>query len=449
MELKHTIEPKPMEFMDLGTDCYREICDRLDNELLCALAGTCRQLQTIAQASFAAKKISSISFSRNDLGFGDAHLQVKSAAHLFAALRHFGQFFNTSTLFCGPGNVRSASLGQDQRIQENVFDYFARHCCDKLKTMFLQNFDRCGTAMDKNPLLAKIEILSMSCCSFLRFPFGDLQNLTKITVSVCARTTMSKCLDATYPQLRQLNVMGYDIESIDQHKFDRFIERHSELTHLTVFSMLKLSPSITRLKNIKEFRWIEMNGRELNAVPLLRMLKHSKLIRLSIMFPTNFDAVVDRLRHSPNQNSLEKLRWLGVYGVRSDNWTYLAQMNKLRVFRISFSVGFAIDQTELVKGITTFVEQSSTIERINIVCGANITFYRSNYRNVDRICRQKGISLTVGCQYDLDLVTDDEKMAVVEREFDELKFKTTANVILAEAYFGRQANDEEENSDSE
>lgn len=118
-----------MEFMDLGIDCLRECLDHLDIETLCAVAATCQRLQALAQASFAARKITKIEFN----GFLEQGVvMINDERILYNVLKYFGECITSLAVY-----ISSVTHG---RIFDTKFlNHLMLHCFSTLRELHLSD----------------------------------------------------------------------------------------------------------------------------------------------------------------------------------------------------------------------------------------------------------------------------------------------------------------------
>lgn len=417
---------RPLEFMDLGTDCLRELCDRLDIELLINLAGTCRHMEAIARASFAARKITEVQYYWHINRIADDSLHIESEEIFLRALKHFGDFFTRAIIRHGYVHIDvndeeavQKNAERVRRIEENACDWLACYCSGTMTALGLDDFTNYGSAFEKNPLFTRLPYLMLQGFSDTNFPLVEFEQLTTLRVQMCSPGMVSACLGATFPTLKHLEIVN-DYVPIDQREFDDFIGRHPQLTEVEITcSPGLLTISLLRLQNLEKLVCDD-------GMSMVALAGHRKLKSLTY-HNSHMKALILILYYTPAlRNTLEELNCddIGVDVIDIDSWTRLSQMTKLRKLSLVFA---DIPHLDVVEGIKKLAEQSSSIEFIGIQCNLNSEFQRSNNEHVDQLCGEKGIMLVIRGRYTL---RDDENRDEVAREFDKLSRKNNATVVM-------------------
>lgn len=445
----HNTRKHPIELMDLDMDCLRELCDRLDIELLCALAGTCLRMQAIAQESFLAKKIKNVQFRKhisecrpNKFKVWSGTLLVNSDEFPIGTLKHFGESFTSARITCGYPQFfqddrrrRARELARycnrkichvrdmfswrtkeeqekfeiAHRIQENSCDWLARYCSETMRTLHLAYFSHFGTTMRKNPLFANLTELSLFNCSFTNFPFAEFKQLSTLVLNYCAKETFEECLEATFPHLKTIKLTK-NCQRISPNKLNRFIGRHSQLTDVTIHAKL-------RYISLSHLQRLESVSLENHGVPLMSLWRLMGVPELKVLNFRNFCIEINYLMillisSSRPRHTLEELYCCNIDFISMRTWKRLGQLRKLRALNLRY---VRTPHSELVEGIEILIDESPSIEEITIECNDMRDFTRSEYHHIDVVMCQKGISLTVEGRYKLQ---EGENEDLVAQEFD-------------------------------
>lgn len=207
-------------FLDLGTDCLLYLCDGLDMPSLCAIAGTCKELQAIARKSFELRKINSIVCEPWPKKTSNV-LVIEDTLLLNDLFRHFGHLLEEATI---PSNLESLPR-------------FVISCSGHLRKLTLHHYHyyTAGLGVDIKPMFKELAELSIYTLDDLpELPLHACKKL--VSLRLTNRHTdkvLEDCMSTKFPQLKKFDLAQ---AVLPRPLIDAFLRVNTKLTHLIVHS---------------------------------------------------------------------------------------------------------------------------------------------------------------------------------------------------------------------
>lgn len=421
-------EASHTKFMELGVDCLRCFCDRLDIKTLLALAATCQQMQAIARASFAARKLTTVAYDPQMFFIGkrmpafavsNAEKECWADTEEFFAnqLEHFGEHFTSAYVNCYRLKLTNVLV---------MFERLSQHCGGTLQKLYLGGLTLQPSLLTAvAPLMAKLTELSLFDCSSYHLPFDMCQQLQTLelesTPQFNANQLVRRCLNTKFPRLTCIKVKFCGLLQSD---FNRFIRTHPQLTHVAVPVYHTLDYSVLAQLEHLETLYIHDINESLLALVGLKRLKSLTINQLPgdvLQLWTRFLQQATVLR-----NNLEELRVLRVVSLNArDLRLYFGQLKGLRVVRMN--VHEEIKQFEFGKIVEKLINELPLVNKIDMQIIIMPSLRKSDFNRLDRICTKRGIALDMYCAYPLPSLANGD---VILRNFDRRR-----RMVYRDSYF--------------
>lgn len=427
---KFATEKRQLEFMDLGVDCLHDICDLLGIEALVVLAETCQQMQAIARASFAARKVTKIAFGTQNSD--DLREYPAKDVHTFMSiLAHFGDY------------IQTVKICFDRLADHTeIFIRVVRHCAGTLHVLHLDGARlQCDLRIESDELFANLIDLSISRGDFLlaQLPFADCQQLTTLKLDFVSDAIINRCLAATFPRLRCFELADVDV---CQAAYDDFICRHLELRQVrTAVPDCKVLAHLESLERLTIKR-IESLTRLTN-----KLISRTKM-RLKSLTIEHCDMLYELDNFLVNSMACSKLRELHLTyenGDSSDTMAVYAFLHRpsfrhltsLRELHLCVYDQSIKRLRMLGKGIAYMITELPSIQKIDVACELDHRFGRPIFLQIDRFCDNHGIALSIHGEYRFSA---DEKVDRVLQKFDNYirMGLNDEHRIYVYAHFGRR-----------
>lgn len=223
-------------FMELG-DCLRPICDRLDIDSLCAMAGTCRRMYQTAHDCFVAKKFTTIKntvdrqvgrLRHRNIVIELGSLYTNDLELMGRVLERFGDVFTEARInFVYEPKLKAAA----------TFERLTRHCGGTLRILHLTDFTELDTvqSVNRGPLFTNLTQLMLKQCDFVHYhlPFATCKHLIRLELIACGYGVVEHCLRTTFAHLESIRLELFEARQAD---FDGFLQRNKQLTEVSINS---------------------------------------------------------------------------------------------------------------------------------------------------------------------------------------------------------------------
>lgn len=209
------MEPaRKLELADLCVDVLLLIFDRFDIEMLCAVAGTCQRLQTIARKSFDSRKITKVYYGPRFKVANNHEIIIEDPDLFCDVMFHFGHCFT------------AAEIGFNSPKNALIYEALGTYGAESVTSLHLRGwgyFDR--PVNSANALFANLEYLKLTCCrltKYGRLPLHECTSLLSLDILECNTFDMSMYLRHTFPVLEKfaINHLPHTTASED------FLHRH-------------------------------------------------------------------------------------------------------------------------------------------------------------------------------------------------------------------------------
>lgn len=406
-----------MELLDIGHDCLREICDRMDLLTLSAVAGTNCQLQQIACQSFVSRKISRFVYYQYDVDRVKRHeFRTYDSCKFVNVLCAFGHLI---------ANIRVCFKRWHRAENTDIFNHIVQRCSGTLRSLTCQDTYEgfySHQMLDATELLANLTKLEMKGCNDIqdRLPLTVCRRLTTLAIHQTDSNDCRAYLKNTFPRLRSLHVHARS-KCIDQVEFDDMVRRHPELSEVTVdvaseinYTVLAELPKLSKLTiTLIDVRILAVAG--LGTLKSIRIEETRSGNRILIQF-------IDRLamRDKLQQLHLPRLRFDDPPAV----WRCLCQLVGLRILSLRYDT---IVDRDLANGIAICLQHLPQLRIIYARRNRFDQFKMNAFKSLDAVCQQMSIHLTIAVWSDCIRLCDLSSFS-----------RSAENPMLRNIHFGKR-----------
>lgn len=331
------------------------------------VSATCRRLQILVQQSLRQRKIRSLYIQEGDRNKFKSYKRAwKYLQPVILAITVNFSDYKTSAM-------------------ERMMHFIGKHYSDgSLERMALTGSDMDFEWPDNMiPVLNRLTALRLSNLE-VDLPMATWDCLQRLDIITEDRVCIRDCLKLTFPQLKMIKFSFNCYRNL----VNKFIKHHPQITEMYFCDRYPSS-----LKHIrKSLRALQFTWHE-EWIP--KWLSKRKLIALHIRGFTNFSAFGNFLSDfSPL--FLDTLEELGIeigYQTSIENlWQYFTSLKRLRCLNLRLKY-YDITYSQMIIEIEKIAQRLPAIEIIKINNSDIMRSNRINYKQLDRVCKQKHIQL--------------------------------------------------------